>query len=265
MILRLKLPHRLKSFSFLIALVILFNTNSASADAHLSVQVSDSLAFRDYFSVNGRFGGLLSDFIELADGTYNIEVYGPPYPNMFYTLRINVEVVKSKPEVRSVSFNSDCVAEGGQSRVDEWATPVVMRDEHFSEAFRLVIGNPIITKRDKSCTPQWPPAILSPLRGSGKKSTEESREETMPTEKSLGGWANNKVLKLKTTSTPAGAEVWVRGKYSGNTDATINVPYRDEQERINVVIRMPGYVNCQWQLKGSFKGEAKLHCIQKTP
>jgi hypothetical protein len=242
---RQKLFHRLKSFSFLVGLVMLFNVNSASADVHLSVQVSDPLAFRDYFWLDGEFGGLLSDFIELADGTYNIEVFGPPgqppFPlhEMFYTLTVGVEVVKSKPEVRSVSFNSYCASKGIQSRIKEWPAPVIMRDGDFPGAFRLLIENPIITKRDTPCTP--------------------------PANPSMAPWADIGVLKLITTSTPAGAEVWVGGRVIGKTNSTIKVPYRDKRDKIDVVIRMPGYVNCRWTLEGPFEGEARLHCIPKTP
>jgi hypothetical protein len=184
---RQRLSNVLKACLFLIGLVMLFNTNSANAGVHLSVEVSDPLAFRDYFWVDRRFGGLLSDFIELADGTYNIEVFGPPgqppFPldEMFYSLTIVVEVVKSKPEVRSISFESYCMDKGIQSHVKEWPTPLIMSDERFPGAFRLVIGNPVVTERDTPCTPPKPP--------------------------SMARWADIGVLKLITTSSPPGAEV----------------------------------------------------------
>ena len=82
---------------------------------------------------------------------------------------------------------------------------------------------------------------------------------------SLRSSHNIGVLKLITTSTPAGAEVWVRGEVVGKTNSTINVPYRDKGEKIDVVIRMPGYVNCRWTLEGPFEQEARLDCIPKTP
>lgn len=240
MISRQRLSNVLEACLFLIGLVMLFNTNSANANVHLSVQVFDPLAFRDYFWVDQRFGGLLSDFIELADGTHNIEVFGPPGPsNFFYALTISVEVVKSKPGIQSVSFQSYCANKGIQSLVKEWPAPLIISDERFSGAFRLVIGNPVVTERDTPCTPPEPPLMAR--------------------------WADIGVLKLITTSAPPGAEVWVDGRLTGKTNSTINVPYRDKREKIKVVIRMPGYVNCEWMLTGPFEGETPLHCIRKTP
>lgn len=240
---KLKLPQRLKVFIFLIGLTMLFNINSAIADTHLSVQVSDPLAFRNYFWIDRTFGGLLSDFIELADGTYKIEVFGPPgtpqYPNsnMFYALTIGVKVLKAIPEVQSVSFDSYCADEGIKVHVKEWPTPLIIKDKQLSNSYRLEIKIPILADRETPCEPLPRPSIAP--------------------------WTNIGNLKLITTSTPAGAEVWIDGELIGKTNSTINVPYRKEE--INVVIRMPSYVNCKWTLKGPFKEDARLNCVSKTP
>lgn len=237
--------HRLTSLSRLIWLATLFTANPASADLHLAIQVSDPSAFRNYFWIDRRFGGLLSDFIELPDGTYNIEVFGPPgnepFPNdgMFYALTVGVAVVESRPEIGSVSFNSYCWSEGVRSQVKEWPRPTIIRDAQPSAAFQLLISKPIVTARDAPCTPPHPP--------------------------SMANWANVGVLRLIATSVPTGAEVWVGGERVGKTNSTISVPYRDKKEEIDVVFRIPGYVNCKWRLKGPFENEALLNCIPTPP
>jgi hypothetical protein len=226
-------------------LVMLFNARSAGADAHLSVRVSDFAAFRNYFWIDGYFGGLLSDFIKLRNGIYNIELFGPlgpperPLTGMFYATSIMVAVANSKPAVRSISFNSYCTDKGIESYVKKWPTPVIMPDANSSTRFFLVVASPTITKRHKPCEPPLPPA--------------------------LAPWTNIGVLKLITTSTPVGAEVWVGGDLVGKTNQTINVPYHNEREKISVVIRMRGYVSCQWTLEGPFKPEAPLACSLETP
>ena len=81
----------------------------------------------------------------------------------------------------------------------------------------------------------------------------------------MAAWADIGVLKLIATSTPPGAEVYSSGTAVGKTNSTINVPYRAKSEKINAVIRMPGKVNCRWDLEGPFEREAPLNCVQTTP
>lgn len=212
MISKVRFPRRLEFICFLIGLTILINVNLADAYTHLSVNVLDPLAFRNYFLIDRTFGGLLSDFIELADGTYNIEVFGPPgepqsLEGMFYALRIGVTVLNSMPEVKSVSFDSYCMAKGREVQVKEWPTPAIIKDEKHPNAYSLVIKNPILAERKPSCPPLDVPVMAA--------------------------YANIGVLKLFATSAPAGAEVWVDGHLTGKTDSTFNVPYRfkDEETR----------------------------------
>lgn len=237
--------HRLTSLSQLICSATLFIANPANADVNFAVQVSDPSAFRNYFWIGRRFGGLLSDFIELSEGISTIEVFGPPSnersPNegIFYALTIGIAVTESKPEIRSVSFNSYCWSEGVKNQVREWPSPTIISDSQPSMAFRLLISNPIVTARDVPCTPPIPPSTVNR--------------------------ANVGILSLIATSVPSGAEVWVGGERMGHTNSTINVPYRSEKEEIGVVFRMPGYVNCKWNLKGPFENETRLNCIPTIP
>jgi len=114
---------------------------------------------------------------------------------------------------------------------------LVIKDKMFPNAYRLVINSPILAERETPCTP--PPAPM------------------------MAPWTTIGVLKLITTSTPDGAEIWVNSELIGKTNSTINVPYYEEN--INVVMRMPGYVNCKWSLKGPFKEDVRLNCLLKTP
>jgi hypothetical protein len=228
-----------------IGIAVGFPVPVATGAVHLAVQAAEPATFRDYFWVNREFGGLLGDFIPLADGTHAIEVFGPPGPptsprsGMFYTLTVSVQVAAARPAIRSVEFDSYCIHDGIANHVTAWPPPTLVGEERFPGAFRLVIGNPIVAKRDTPCTPLSPPSMAS--------------------------WANLGALKLIATSTPPGAEVWVLGSRVGQTNSTINVPYRDSTQKIDVVIRMPGYVNCRWVLAGPFDAEARVNCEGKTP
>ena len=241
------LSHEIKWFSFIIGTVILFNTNLASGDAHLSVQVSDPSALQGDFKVDGKFVGCLSDYIQLADGDHDIEVFGPEDQRpripqeewMLYNVSIRIEVKQSKPEFRSIHFNTFCMDRGTRHYVKEWPNPVILSDERFPGAYRLVIANPIVTRRDTPCDPPSAP-IMAPRKVIG-------------------------VLKLVTSSTPPGAEVWVDSRFAGKTNSAINVPYHYKKEKIDVVIRAPGSVNCNWTLEGPFKDEMSLNCSHKTP
>jgi hypothetical protein len=220
---------------------------AAEGEIHLSVHTSDAAMFNQKVTVDSEFRGFLSDTLSLPDGSFRIMVTGPGnapdrtlYPRFFYGIA-TVQVDQSRPSVTAFMFRSmeTCGPQEKRVVVTEWQAPVIVSEKGVAGVFRLELPTPLFGAPDGPCNP--PPHPL------------------------LARWREIGVLKLHASSDPDNAEVWIRGVLAGKTNGTFNVPYASSGQVINVTVRMPGRVNCNWKLPGPHGAEANVRCDGKAP
>ena len=204
----------------------------------LRVTVRDTAVFRDYFWLDGDFGGMLSDYISLRNGEYVIEVFGPS-SGMFYTYEARVTVRNDRVKVKSSKFDTYCADDGMRQVVSKWPTAQIERDDRFAGAFTLVIHSPVLQRRTEPCEPLLPPSMAT--------------------------WKNAGVMALAVNSEPAGADVIVDGRFAAKAGQAVKIPYDRSRQNIRVVVRATGLIGCHYDFSPPFQKAATITCKLRVP
>ncbi|MEM9624663.1 MAG: hypothetical protein AAGA21_00410 [Pseudomonadota bacterium] len=176
--------------------------------------------------------GLVGDFVELKDGTYDVSLDAPNDYELHFSLLVDGNRLSV---LESDARPANCSPE----RRVRWPQPKTARSADYNNVRTITLEDP----------------IFGPPTG----------EPISCIQHSWLGCSKRKVI-LTAESEPRGAEIWIDGKKQDNqTNRTLSVPYCVDDKVKSVLLRMENKINCEESVDLSPDARVTIACAFQDP